>query len=87
MCFKKFERTQNAIDADISFCKWLQNKLNMWTLYDCKTKKEVNVCKFVKNFLATFSAYNEMDREKITREVLNLFASYPEEFLILHFYM
>ena len=40
---KKIERIQNAIDADISFCKWLQNKLNMWTLYDCKTKKEAKV--------------------------------------------
>ena len=28
-----------------------------------------------------------MDREKITREVLNLFGSYPKEFLTLHFYM
>ena len=40
---KKIERIQNAIDADISFCKWLQNKFNMWTLYDCKTEKEAKV--------------------------------------------
>ena len=68
---KKYERTQNATDADIYFCKWLQNKLNMWTLYNCNPKKagEYLVCKFAKHFLAISSACNEMDREKITREV------------------
>ena len=68
---KKYERTQNATDADIYFCKWLQSKLNMWTLCNCNPKKagEYLVCKFAKHFLAISSACNEMDREKITREV------------------
>ena len=35
---KQIQKTQNAIDADISFCKLSENKLNMWTTYDCKTK-------------------------------------------------